>query len=598
MNDTAVLPPSEARESLRAWTRALANVAPLARGEGVALPALLRDLAARFGTRPALLSDDGVLSYRELAARADRYAQWALRQGVAPGEVVCLLLANCTDYVAIWLGITAVGGVVALLNTNLSGDALAHAIAAAAPRHIIVGGAFTDRFAAVRGRLPRDLGCWAHGGGGDIGARVDRAVEALPAAPPPAARAPALADIALYIYTSGTTGRPKAARVSHRRIMEWSGWFAGMIDTRPEDRMYNCLPLYHSVGGIVAVGAMLVGGGSVLIRQKFSASCFWDEVVTHDCTVFQYIGELCRYLVNTPPQPREAAHRLRLACGNGLRGDVWEAFRQRFHIPRILEFYAATEGNLSLYNCTGRPGAIGHIPAFLAHRFPVMLVRCDPESNTVSRGADGLCIGCGPGEVGEALGRIGGANAGHGRPFEGYTDAAASEAKILRDVRVRGDAWFRTGDLMRRDTSGFYYFVDRIGDTFRWKGENVATEEVAEVLRACPGITDAVAYGVAVPGVEGRAGMAAITVAPGFDPAVLHRHLATRLPDYARPLFLRVRRAIDVTATFKPITAALAREGFDPRGMTDTLYFSDHERGFVPLDTTLHARICAGALRL
>ena len=589
--------PPAGSDSLRAWTRALARVAPFARGEGVPLPTLLPELAARFGTRPALLSDGEVLGYRDLAERANRYANWALRQGIAPGDVVCLLLANCPDYVAIWLGITAVRGVVALLNTNLSGDALAHAIATVAPTHIIVGEDFADRFAAIRGRLPAGLSCWTHAGG-DAGPRIDLAAAALPAEPP-AAAAPSLADTALHIYTSGTTGLPKAARVSHRRVMEWSYWFAGMIDTQPDDRMYNCLPLYHSVGGIVAVGAMLVGGGSVLIRPKFSASRFWDEVVEHDCTVFQYIGELCRYLLNTPPHPRERAHRLRLACGNGLRGDVWEAFQQRFRIPRILEFYASTEGNLSLYNCTGRPGAIGHIPAFLAHRFPVALIRCDAESGAPLRDERGLCIACGPDEAGEALGRIGGDADRNGRPFEGYTDAAASDAKILRDVLAPGDAWFRTGDLMRKDAAGFYYFVDRLGDTFRWKGENVATEEVAQALRRCPGVADAVVYGVGIPGMEGRAGMAAITVADGFDLPTLHRHVATHLPDYARPLFLRLCLAIDITGTFKPIKAALAREGFDPRSVSDALYYDDRERGsYVPLDAALHARICGGELRL
>ncbi|HTR16708.1 MAG TPA: long-chain-acyl-CoA synthetase [Acetobacteraceae bacterium] len=586
-------------EPLRAWTRALARVAPLGRGEGVPLPALLPQLAERFGTRPALLSDGSMLSYEDLTGQANRYARWALQEGVAPGEVVCLLLANCPEYVAIWLGITSVGGVVALLNTNLAGDALVHAFTAVAPKHIIAGDTFRDSLAAVSGRLPTGVTCWTHGAA--EGRCIDRLVADLPAEPPPdgGPRAPSLSDTALYIYTSGTTGLPKAARVSHRRVAEWSHWFAGMIDTQPDDRMYNCLPMYHSVGGIVAVGAMLVGGGSVLVRPRFSASRFWDDVADRDCTVFQYIGELCRYLLASPPHPRETAHRLRLCCGNGLRGDVWEAFRQRFRIPRILEFYAATEGNVSLYNCTGRPGAIGHIPAFLAHRFPVALVRCDAETGEPLRGPDGLCIACRPDEVGEALGKIGGEGDRNGRPFEGYTDGRASDAKVLRDVFARGDAWFRTGDLMRRDATGFYYFVDRLGDTFRWKGENVATEEVAQALRSFPGVADAVVYGVKIPGMEGRAGMAAITVSAGFEPAALYRHLAARLPEYARPLFLRIASGIDVTGTFKPVKAALTREGYDPRVVPDPLYCADRDAGaFVPLDPARYERIGGGQLRL
>ena len=584
---------------LNAWIRALDRTAPFARGEGKPLPALVADIAARFGSRPALLADEETLTYETLAGRIHRYARWALQQQIGAGEVVCLMLPNCPDYVAIWLGITSVCGVVALVNPNLTGDALLHAMCAVAPKHVIVGAGLEDAVAGVRDRLPGEIGIWTHGPGGRW-PRLDTHVETLAAEPlrEDEQRPPALGDLALHIYTSGTTGLPKAANVSHRRVAEWACWFAGMIDTQPDDRMYNCLPMYHSVGGVVAIGAMLAGGGSVLIRPKFSASRFWDDVAERDCTVFQYIGELCRYLVNSKPHPRERDHRLRLCCGNGLRGDVWQDFQQRFGIPRILEFYASTEGNLSLYNCQGKPGAIGHVPAFLAHRFPIALVRCDLDTGALLSGADGLCIRCGRDEAGEALGKIGDEMDTHGRPFEGYTNAAASDAKVVRDVLAKGDAWFRTGDLMRRDGAGFFYFVDRLGDTFRWKGENVATEEVAEVLRSCPGVTEAVVYGVKVPGTEGRAGMAALTVDAGFDLAAFRRHIEARLPEYARPLFLRLGESIAATATFKPAKALLAREGYDPDVVGDALYVNDRAQGaFVPLDRPLQERLRGDQLR-
>jgi fatty-acyl-CoA synthase len=595
----ATLPADD--KPLHAWIRALDRTAPFARGDGQPLPALVADMAARFGPRPALLADDGSLTYEQLARRINQYARWALQQKLGAGEVVCLLLQNCPDYVAIWLGITAVRGVVALVNPNLTGEALLHAIAAVAPRHVIAGAVQEAALTELREKLPGEPRIWTHGSGGFFSPRIDAHAETLPAEPlrEDERRPPALSDLALHIYTSGTTGLPKAANVSHRRVAEWAHWFAGMIDTQPDDRMYNCLPLYHSVGGVVAVGAMLAGGGSVLIRERFSARRFWDDVADHDCTLFQYIGELCRYLVNTPPHPRERAHKLRLCCGNGLRGDVWENFQRRFAIPRILEFYAATEGNVSLYNVPGRPGAIGQVPAFLAHRFPIALVRCDPDTRELARGADGLCVRCGRDEIGEALGKIGDAAATHGKPFEGYTSEAASAEKIARDVLAPGDAWFRTGDLMRRDGAGFFYFVDRLGDTFRWKGENVATEEVAAALTACAGVTEAVVYGVTVPGAEGRAGMAALTVAADFDLALFRRHIEERLPEYARPLFLRVGEHIAVTATFKPAKALLAREGYDPDRLADALYVDDRARGvFVRLDAALHEQLRGGRLRL
>jgi len=376
--------------------------------------------------------------------------------------------------------------------------------------------------------------------------------------------------------------------------MQWSHWFAGMMDTRPSDRLYNCLPMYHSIGGVAATGALLVNGGSVVLRPRFSARRFWDDVAEWDCTLFQYIGELCRYLLNTPPHPREAEHRIRLCCGNGLRADVWNEFTRRFRIPEILEFYAATESNVSLYNCEGKPGAIGRIPSFLAHRFPIALVKFEIETGEPVRNDEGFCIRCSTNEVGEAIGKIVDDGSSPGSRFEGYIDAEASDKKVLRNVFANGDAWFRTGDLMRRDEQGYFYFIDRTGDTFRWKGENVSTTEVAETISACPGVIEAVVYGVTIPGTEGRAGMAAVVVSERFDLVAFRRHLAERLPEYARPVFLRIRGEIETTATCRPKKQALSREGYDPAVIRDALYFHDHAReAFVTLDTALYERIQA-----
>jgi fatty-acyl-CoA synthase len=351
---------------------------------------------------------------------------------------------------------------------------------------------------------------------------------------------------------------------------------------------------------VTATGALLVRGGSVVIGEKFSASTFWDDVVNWDCTLFQYIGELCRYLVNAPQHPRERQHRLRLCCGNGLRADTWEKFQSRFEIPRILEFYAATEGNVSLYNAEGKVGAIGRVPPFLAHRFPLALVQFDAASGEPARDGAGRAIRCTTDEAGEAIGRIGrGTAAAGGGEFEGYTSAADSERKILRDVFEPGDAWYRTGDLMRMDAAGFYYFVDRIGDTFRWKGENVATSEVADVLMDFPGVAEATVYGVAVPGTEGAAGMAALVADGALDFAQLRAHLARLLPAYARPLFLRLKHDLATTATFKPKTNELKRQGFDLTVVRDKIYFDDPQsQAYVPLDAALYERIEARKIRL
>jgi len=583
-----------------AW-RALRQTMPIARHPTRVFPLLMAELAERHGDRPALISDTETLSYRALAARANRYARWALAQELRKGEVVCLMMPNRPEYLAIWLGIIGAGGAVALLNTNLAGPALAHCIDLVEPKHVIVADTLAPALASARAHLTTAPQTWVHGATDGSTPRIDSAIEALSDAPLGAAERPALTieDRALFIYTSGTTGLPKAANVNHYRLMLAALGFAGVMGTRAADRMYDCLPMYHTTGGVVATGALLVKGGSVVIREKFSASAFWDDIVRHDCTIFQYVGELCRYLVNAAPRASETRHRLRLACGNGLRPDIWSVFQGRFRIPRIIEFYAATEGNVTLFNFEGRPGAIGRLPRLLEWRFPVRLVRFDVAREAPLRDARGFCIRCAPGEVGEAIGQIVNDPAVPSGRFEGYADRADSERKILHDVFAPGDAWFRTGDLMRQDARGYFYFVDRIGDTFRWKGENVSTAEVAEALTAFPGIRDANVYGVAIAGYEGRAGMATIVADGELDLAALRAHLHARLPPYARPLFVRIGGELEVTMTFKPRKVDLVAQGFDPAGTEDALYVDDPRRGeYVRLDTALYGEIVAGSIRL
>ena len=587
------------RSPLKAWVRALERTATIGRERTLTLPVLIGRLAERFGEAPALLTTDTSWSYRALAAACNRYARWGLSRGLTPGDTVCLMMTSCSEYLAIWLGLTRIGVTVALINTNLRGSVLAHSLQVVSPRAVIAGASLAAAVSELPDALAPAVECWTHGAHGTAAPRLDEEVASLSGDPlkPTESPLPTLADRALCIYTSGTTGLPKAANISHFRLLQWSHWFAGLMDVQPADRMYNCLPLYHSVGGVVATGATLVGGGAVVLRERFSASAFWKDMVAERCTLFQYIGELCRYLLNSPSQEDESRHVLRLACGNGLRGDVWKSFQERFRIPQVLEYYAATEGNFSLYNVEGRVGAIGRIPPFLAHRLAVALVQFDVAAQEPLRDASGRCVRCAPGEVGEALGQIVASN--ELTRFEGYTEGAASAKKILRDVFAAGDAWYRTGDLMRQDAHGFFYFIDRVGDTFRWKGENVSTTEVEAILTGLPGIREAAVYGVTMPGAEGRAGMAALVVTPDFDLAALRRALAERLPEYARPVFLRIVSSFELTGTFKLRKQDLAAEGYDPARVRDALYVSDatHD-AYLTLDAARHAQLAAGTLRL
>jgi fatty-acyl-CoA synthase len=583
----------------KSWLKAIERTARIEANPQALFADLVEDWAARQPDRACLLSDRETLSYRDLNERINRFARWALSAGIGKGETVCLFLPGQPDCLAAWLGITRVGAVAALINTKLVGSSLAHCIDVAQASHIVVGHDLAAAFEEVHPRLKRAPKVWWHGGDASE-ASINTALADLDVSPLASSerRGVSIDDRALLIYTSGTTGLPKAAGISHRRILNWGGWFAGLMDASPEDRLFDCLPLFHSVGGVVAPCSMLAAGASVVLSEKFSAGTFWRDVVRWDCTLFQYIGELCRYLFKAPASEFETRHRLRLACGNGLRGDIWEAFQARFSIPRILEFYAATEGNFSLFNVEGKPGAVGRIPPLLAHRFPAAIVRVDAETNMPLRNAGGLCEACGNGEAGEAIGRIGTADEAGGR-FEGYTNATETEKKILRDVFAKGDAWFRTGDLMTIDEGGFFHFVDRLGDTFRWKGENVATSEVNEAILDCPGVIDAVTYGVAVPGADGRAGMAAIVTDESFDFAEFRDHLARRLPAYACPVFVRLSAALDSTETFKQKKQDLIRAGFDPRNVADPLFFRDPKSGsFRRLDADDYARLLEGAIRL
>jgi len=584
----------------KAWLRALELTAPIANNPDRILPAVILEVAARMGDAPALLSDQESFTYRALAERTNQYARWALDQGLRKGDVVCLLMANRPEFMAIWLGITSAGAIVSLLNTNLAGPSLGHCIRAVSPKHIIVSAELTQRLTeALVPHSPSPV-IWTHGVSDTPFPRVDLDIarhfgEPLGKGERPLVR---IDDLALYIYTSGTTGLPKAARVSHARVMQWSHWFAGMLGVQSTDRMYNCLPMYHSVGGVQAPGAALVAGGSVVLREKFSASHFWSDILRWDCTLFQYIGELCRYLLGAEPCTEETMHRIRIACGNGLAPEIWDSFKERFRIPRIIEFYAATEGGVSLFNVQGKCGAIGHIPAYLAHRFSPALVVFDSETGEPARDLQGFCIPCAPNRPGEALGKVTNTPSNSGSRFEGYTNEEDSEKRILRDVFEPGDAWVRTGDLMRKDDKGYYYFVDRIGDTFRRKGENVATAEVSQAICAFPGVSQAIVYGVQVPNMEGRVGMAALVAEESLDLAGLRKHLARCLPAYARPVFLRIRTAFDVTGTFKYSKSELIRQGYNPVASGDALYFDSLEsEAFVQLDKEFYDRIQSGGIR-
>lgn len=589
------------RSASRVWMKALEKTAPITKNPTRLLMQVAEEQAAQRGVQAAICSDTQFYTYEQLVGRMHQYARWARLQGLRKGDVVALFASNSPEYFAFWAGVSSQGVIVALLNTQLQGESLRHCIRTAAPRLLVAQHTLAANIDAVLAGDPNAPGIITLNGTRRGCRFLNEEVSDLSMAPlsPHTDWPVTIVDCALYIYTSGTTGYPKAARVTHARILQWAQWFSGMMEVAPQDRMYNCLPMYHSIGGVLVPGAMLAGGGSLFVREKFSASHFWDDVVRWDCSIFQYIGEFCRYLLHASKPEKICQHRIRLACGNGLSASVWSVFQERFAIPQILEFYAATEGNLSLFNVEGKPGSLGRVPPYLAHRFSPQLIRVNSETQEPLLDASGFCIPCATGDPGEAISEVSADPANVGSRFDGYTDSAESQKKLLRNVFARGDCWVRSGDLMRKDELGFYYFVDRLGDTFRWKGENVATAEVEAVLASVPGVLHANVYGVKVPGCEGQAGVAALVLEEEMQLENLRVVLQQRLPRYACPVFFRVVQAMDLTGTFKYSKSAWRKQGIDPAVCTDAIYLDHPEtRRLVPLDQDLYDQIQRGEIRL
>ena len=533
----------------------------------------------------AIYYEDEKISYKELIDRSNKYAQWFLKNNLAKGDVVALMMENRPEFLACWIGITQVGGTVALINTNLSGQPLDYSLGISQANNLILGSELLESFSTANDKTKNKFNTWVEGNYQESNyfKNINKVLEDLPSEKPKINYTVTNDDDGLYIYTSGTTGNPKAATISHKRLRLMMLGFKGAIQPNKDDRVYNVLPLYHSAGGVIAVGLALTSGASLVLKRKFSVNDFWDDVNKYGVTIFQYIGELCRYLLNAPEHKYEKSHNLRMACGNGLRPDIWDAFKDRFKINNILEFYGATEGNVSLMNYDGKSGAIGRIPKYIEKILNVHIIKFDIEKEEPIRDENGFCIPCDVNEVGEAIGKI----AIEGS-FEGYVDKEATKKKILSDVFEKGDQYFRSGDLLSKDDLGYVYFADRIGDTFRWKGENVATSEVAEAFVGFDGILEANVYGVSIPGSDGKAGMAALSTNKEIDLVKLYQKLSSSLPAYAQPLIIRIKNEIEVTGTFKHRKVELVKEGYDPKNISEPLYFCDHQsKKYVPLDNNL-----------
>ncbi|MET0795637.1 MAG: AMP-binding protein [Polyangiaceae bacterium] len=528
--------------------------------------------------------DDDRLSFAQALGYVRRAARVLVDAGVQPGDVVAIVAGNSPQYLGLLLAVSHAGAAAALVHPELRGEPLAHAISAVKPRLSLVEAPCLE---AVSG-LPNSGPLLVFGAAdSELEQRVAHAPELeAPRADP--------RGVFVYIYTSGTTGLPKPCRVRHERARAAATLFGSVaFEFRRGDKLYCALPLHHSSALLIGVGAALVAGVPVALRRKFSAREFASDLVRYGATATLYVGDVCRALVHSPVTPAENALRLRVAVGNGLEAQVWTEFQRRFGQPRIREFYASTEAPAAILNLTGTVGSLGHVP--FERRRGFRLARLDAERLELARDAQGRAADCTADEPGELLFRVfPNPDAPHGA-FGGYTDEAASAARIAHDVFEVGDAYFRSGDVLRRDRHGYYYFVDRLGDGFRWKGENVSALQVERVLDAALGFPGVAVLGVAVPGYPGRAGFAEVVTPPEaeFDAPAFAR-AALALPAHARPCFVRPVAALELSSSFKIKKHALE---LNRVALQEALWVRQDTR-YVVLTAQLWDDLCRGLARL
>ncbi|XP_050693749.1 long-chain fatty acid transport protein 4-like isoform X1 [Eriocheir sinensis] len=575
-----------------------------AQRNNLSVPKIFQNVVSKHRNKVAFYFEDESWTFAQVDELSNRIGNYFASQGIKHGDSVAVFMENRVEYVCLWLGLTKIGAVPALINYNLRLEPLVHCIKVASCKAIVCGSEVQEALCDINERKeisgiptyvygPREADITIQGG-----KDLDEALSSVPTTTPPQLQNVNFADNMVYIYTSGTTGLPKAAIIKHSRAFFAAAGMGGMIGLISTDILYDPLPLYHTAGGIIGAGQTLFSGIPSVIRRKFSATQYWSDCIKYGCTAGQYIGEICRYLLNMPERPEDKQHKLRIMFGNGLRPTIWEEFQKRFKIPMVCEFYGSTEGNANIINIDGRVGAVGFVSVLFPRVYPVALLKVDEETREIIRDSNGLCIRCKPGEAGEFIGKI--IQNDPVRDFHGYADKSATNKKVVKDVFCKGDMAFLSGDILVMDEEGYLYFKDRTGDTFRWKGENVSTIEVENVISRVTGLTDVIVYGVEVPGTEGRAGMAAVL---GSDEALnleqLYDGVAKSLASYARPLFVRTVKKMEMTGTFKLKKVTVQKEGFNINIIKDKVFFLDaKQKAYVPLTADLYNKIISGEARL
>ena len=537
---------------------------------------VFQERAARYGGNVFIKFEDETLTYRQANEAVNSYAAVLAARGVGRGDVVGIMLKNSPRAVLLMLAVVKLGAIAGMLNYNQRGKVLAHSVDLLDARMLIgedeLLKAVQESAAEVTDAISVD--------------ELERLAADAPTENPAVTSSVLAKDKAFYIFTSGTTGMPKASVMTHYRWLRALAGFGGIgMRLNSNDTLYCCLPLYHNNALTVAVSSVLNSGATLALGKSFSASRFWDEVIRYGATAFIYIGEICGYLLNQPEKPTDRQHKVRVIAGNGLRPAIWDQFTSRFGIDRVCEFYAASEGNTAFVNILNMPKTAGVCPT------PVAFVEYDSETGEPLRDDKGRVRKVPGGEPGLLLSKV-----SNFQPFDGYTDRQASEKKLVRNAFRDGDVWFNTGDLMRSQGFRHAAFTDRLGDTFRWKGENVATTQVEAAVAHDPNVEECTVFGVEVPGAGGRAGMAAIQLKEGtdFDGKALAKAVYEHLPGYAVPLFVRVLESLEYTSTFKSKKVDLREQGYGP-DVDDPIYvLSGRDEGYVEFYESYPDEVASG----
>lgn len=548
----------------------------------------------------ALLCEDEMVTWSALNTRANRVAASLDSRGIKQGDCVALFMQNRVEFVVNMLALNKLGAIAGMINTNLIRQPLIHCINLVESKACIFGEELTEPLNEIRQELNLADGqdfYYVKDSAGtpppNWAVTLDSTDDTQSDSNPPQSSQVLMGDTAFYIFTSGTTGLPKAAVITGAHALSPAAMSADyLMRLKRNDRVYNCLPLYHGTGLLVGLLAAIHVGASTVLKRRLSVSVFWDDIRKNNCTAFVYIGEFIRYLMNQAPQANDADNPIRTIVGNGLRPDIWMQFKKRFGIERIGEFYGASEGNGGFANVFNKDCTVGLGTA------AVMLAEYDVAQDEIVRGQDGLCRAVAKGEPGLLLIKVSDKS-----KFEGYTDPQATEKKLVKNVQKQGDVFFNSGDLMRTVDVGFafgqkhYQFVDRIGDTFRWKSENVSTNEVAEIINSSTDIVFTNVYGVEIPGTDGRAGMAAIVFRDGVDLgsvdlSALSAHINDHLPAYARPVFIRVLKELPTTSTLKMQKNDLREQAYHLDRVQDALLvMKPRETVYCRLDTDYYDKI-------